>query len=645
MFKFKEVGIDLGSNSIKIVRIDKTGSTSSLNPILSQLKDYKTYPVNCEPYTAEYYQLLKSCIKDFSKTYKLSKLSLNITIPVDNVHSHINFIDMPIVSEKLLGEGVELEAKQKMAMEGITDSHVTWKIIKEDTELEEYRILLANLEKDIVKALTQFKTIKWRVNRVMLQPVVLERIAESNDIVLDMGHSSTRVYLYADGKLAQVEIIDIGGKDVLNDVKNYLEENSMGDISAEDILKQVPMYNETLGDDVFDRDLDKENFEDYDLFEDENDGDVLFLDESHYEEETNDDDIEDLEKEIFIEENEDGEVELVNKFLENNDSQDIETKDENFKDVKDLEDVEGLEDVKGPEDVEDETYDPELIKELSLAIDEKVKRIIEEIKGIVRMFELQAGSSVDSIFYVGQLSNLTFFKESIEAELELELKPVDILDINDEKNDNVTLYSLASLVSMDAELQDDTNFTKFIKANIDYSSILVIALALSLSVGFTFKVIDDKYTERISELNAVEAEQSHTIFSLQEDIEAAQESIDKSNYFIQKMDMLKAQKKWLSDILYVIPERTPLTIVIKDLSIVDGTVVLGGYSSDYSSIGFFANKLEDIAEVNIDSIEERNNPEVIYSVTMDNPELISDKYIVKHSFKITLKYQDTFLGH
>ena len=31
MFKFKEVGIDLGSNSIKIARIDKTGSIS-LNP-------------------------------------------------------------------------------------------------------------------------------------------------------------------------------------------------------------------------------------------------------------------------------------------------------------------------------------------------------------------------------------------------------------------------------------------------------------------------------------------------------------------------------------------------------------------------------------------------------------------------------------
>jgi len=67
-------------------------------------------------------------------------------------------------------------------------------------------------------------------------------------------------------------------------------------------------------------------------------------------------------------------------------------------------------------------------------------------------------------------------------------------------------------------------------------------LALSLSVGFTFKVIDDKYTERISELDAIQAEQSQTLSNLKRDIDVAQESINKNNNFIQKMDMLKAQK-------------------------------------------------------------------------------------------------------
>ena len=50
MLKYEEIGIDLGSKNIKIARVDKTGSISSLNnTTLNQLKDYKTYPVNCEP--------------------------------------------------------------------------------------------------------------------------------------------------------------------------------------------------------------------------------------------------------------------------------------------------------------------------------------------------------------------------------------------------------------------------------------------------------------------------------------------------------------------------------------------------------------------------------------------------------------------
>lgn len=611
MLKYEEIGIDLGSKNIKIARVDKTGSISSLNnTTLNQLKDYKTYPVNCEPYTTEYYQLLKSCIKDFSKTYKLFKLSLNIAIPVDNVYSHINFIDMPVVSEKLISEGVELEAEQKMTMEGIDNSYFTWKIMKEDEDLEEYRILLANLSKNIIKSLTQFKTIKWKINRIMLQPVILERIVESNDIILDMGHSAIRVYLYEEGKLSQVEIIDIGGRDILNDVKNYLNEHSKENIDSEDILKQIPVYAKTL-DDTFDNDLN--------YIKD----DVLFLTEDEIENED--------EKDV------DEEIESINEFI---DDKTLE------KDIEENSEITN-EEITEEENSENEVkYDPELIKELSLAIDENVNRIIEEIKRIVRMFELQTNSNVNSVFYLGQLSNLMFLKESIEAELELQLKPVDILDINDEQEENnVTLYSIASLISMNAKLKDDTNFAKLVKANIDYSSIIVIALTISLSIGTTFKIVNDKYVERINELKSIETEQSDTMSSLENDIASTQESIDESNNFINKINELKSQKKWFSDILYVIPERTPLTIVIKDLNIEDGVAIIKGYSSNYSSIGFFANKLEDIANVNIDSIEDIDESDTIYSVTMNNPDLISDKYIAKYSFQIMLTYEDTFLEH
>ena len=605
MLKYKEIGIDLGSSNIKIAMVDKTGSspTASLNPSLNKLGKHEVYPVNCTPYTPEYYQLLKSCIKDFAKKNKLFKISLNIAVPLDNVNSHVSFINMPMVGEKLLEDGVGFEAEQKMAIEGITDSHFTWKAINNQESSEEYEILLTTLKKDIVKALAQFKTIKWKINRVMLQPVILERVVEDNDIIIDLGHELTRVYLYTEGKLSQVEIIEFGGKNILEDIEKHLEDNFINNVDPKDIIKLTPVYSEALADISEKTELSKENFEDFDIFEEE------------IHDEDSDESLECLEEEVY---------------------------DENLEEEKIKETFE--KDMVSESEDEEVEYDPALIKELSLAIDVKINRIIDEIKRIVRMFELQNGSSVDAVYCIGQLSNLPFLKESMEAELEIELKPVEILDISEEK-DNVTLYTIASLVSMDANLKDNTNFSKFIKANVDYTSIIVILLAVSLSVGISFKVISDNYTEKISELQNVESTQMNTISGLQNAIDDVQKSIDQGKNFIHRMDMLKAQKKWLSDILYVIPNKTPLTIVIKDMQIIDGEVVLEGYASDYSSIGFFAKELESIADVKIDSIIAYDGGEPIYSVIMDDPELIGDKYIVEQKFKITLTYQDTLLEH
>ena len=263
------------------------------------------------------------------------------------------------------------------------------------------------------------------------------------------------------------------------------------------------------------------------------------------------------------------------------------------------------------------------------------------------MYELQNGTSVDSVYYVGQLSQLKFLKETIESELDVKLKPVSFLDMSDEGDSDVT-YNLASLVSMDTQLKDSTDFSSNIRANVDYSSLIIILLMMSLSVGLAFKVMIDKYNEQLSELQMTESTQMQTISSLESDISMLHQSIHESERFIDRIEDLKAQKKWLSDVLYVTPERTPLTISIYNFSIVDNKVTLEGYSSDYSSIGFFAEKLGDIAHVEIDSINDFSESEDssdTYTVTLENPELISDKYKVTKTFTMTLTYEGPLLTH
>ena len=172
-FKFKELGIDLGNSTIKIATVDKIHTrTSSMIPVLNRLGAHEVYSVDCTPYSPEYFSFLKSCLKQFSKKYKLRNISLNITIPLDNLESHIHFFDMPIVDKKLLSDGVSYEAEQLMDSESIYNSEYTWKINEEKVATKEYKILLATLSKSLINSLASFKTITWKVNRLILQPVL-----------------------------------------------------------------------------------------------------------------------------------------------------------------------------------------------------------------------------------------------------------------------------------------------------------------------------------------------------------------------------------------------------------------------------------------------------------------------------------------
>lgn len=562
--KYKEIGVDIGSNEIKIALVDKTGASSkSIAPRLRELKAHESYQVNCTPYTKDYYQLLKASIKSFCKKYKLNRVSLNIAIPVDNVNSHANLLSMPTIESKIISNGVGFEAEQKMEEKGILDSCYTWKIVDQDSDLNQSELLIATLRKSIVDEFRQFKTIKWRVNRVMLQPVLLERVSQENDIVIDLGHQSTRMYLYKQGKIAGVEVIDIGGKELREIIDNYLKSQMIEDVVSSEIIKEVSVYSDKLKP-------------------------ISHLHVRHDEEEW-----------------------------------------------YEIEEKESSEDVK---------QEQNLLDILSLEIDSKVRKLIDEIKRIMRIFELKSGFNIDNVYYIGQLSSLSYLKETIESELDNNLIPVDILDINNETKENLTLYSMASLVSMDTELKDNTNFSKLVKANVDHTSLIVILLTISLSVGVAFNLIGENYADKISELNEILSTQSQTITNIESDIEAVEYELTENSKVISKIESLKNQKNWLSDILYVIPEKTPLTIAVKHMTIENERIVIEGYAGDYSSIGFFAKKLEEIADVEINSIDEYKGNDK-FSVTMDNPELISDKYKIKQSFKLTLTHTDSFLEH
>ena len=666
-FKFKELGIDLGNSTIKIATVDKIHTrTSSMVPVLNRLGAHEVYSVDCTPYSPEYFSFLKSCLKQFSKKYKLRNISLNITIPLDNLESHIHFFDMPIVDKKLLSDGVSYEAEQLMDSESIYNSEYTWKINEEKLETKEYEILLATLSKSLINSLASFKTINWKVNRLILQPVLLERFTENNDVIIDFGHLSTRVYLYKKGLLSETELINIGAKQLIEKVKIYLDNHQIQDVSAQEIIKHVAIRNKKWEEIVhIPKSKGQENSEFVDEFLDnlsdtvnkdsDEDSNLTNADLDSFLMDLGSDNSDDQEKVVEVAKKED-----LNETLDEIDSflsdlnivpnqEDYESKSKEYKKSELLEEKGEL---VNPSEIElfdeeskkEDEYDEDLLRELSFVIDEDINSMVTEIKRAIRMFELKTGQSVDNIYYFGQVSKMSILTSIIESELEMKLKPIEILDMAEEGL--VSLYSIASLASMDPKLKDNTDFSKHIKPNIDYNSVIVILLTLALSTGLAFKLISDKYQEEISNLNSIAPTQQQTLMKLNDDISSLNSSIADYDLFIERTDALKAQQKWLSDVLFLLPDRTPLTIAIHDIAILDGQVTIKGYSSDYSSIGFFANKLEDIAKIEIKSIDEFNPSDGnIYSVTMDTPELISDKYKIEKEFTITLSYDGPLLDH
>lgn len=671
-FKFKELGIDLGNSTIKIATIDKIHTrTSSMAPVLSRLGAHEVYSVDCTPYSPEYFSLLKSCLKQFSKKYKLRNISLNIAIPLDNLVSHVHFFDMPIVDRKLLSDGVSYEAEQAMDSELIYNSEYTWKINEEKEATKEYEILLTTLSKSLVNSLASFKTINWKVNRLILQPVLLERFAGNNDVIIDFGHLGTRVYLYKKGRLSETGLINIGAKQLIKKIKIYLDNHQIQDVSAQEIIKHVAIRNkkweeivhvaksreqenselageflDNLSDAV---DNSKEPDEASELTNADLDSFLMDLgaDNSDNQEETLDK-IDSFLSDLNIGPNqEDYESKIVERLNESK------LKEHKKPELLNEEEPEPLEEKGEPVDPlelidenseKEEKYDEDLLRELSFVIDEDINSMVTEIKRVIRMFELKTGQSVDNIYYFGQVSKMSILTSIIESELEMKLKPIEILDMDEEGLGS--LYSIASLASMDPKLKDNTDFSKHIKPNVDYNSVIVILLTLALSTGLAFKVVSDKYQEEINSLNSIALTQQQTLMELTDDISSLNSRIANYDSFIARTDALKAQQKWLSDVLYLIPDRTPLTIIVHDIAILDGRVTISGYASDYSSIGFFANKLEDIAQIEIKSIDDfKPTDGNLYSVTMDRPELISDKYKVEKEFIITLSYDGPLLEH
>lgn len=614
MFGYKEIGVDLGVDSIKISSAHKVNGVRST---VNKVDNFKVYKNTEEKYSKAYFAFLKACIDNYKKENKIKAVSINIALSVDNKDVKLNFIDVPYINKKTFNASMKYEVLSEYEDENSVSS---WKLVSERKEDEdEVRVLVATINKKIVDNLAQFKTIFTKINRVVVQPVIFEGEVDTTEAILDLSHSSTRVMLYLDGKLAQIETINFGGSNIMDSIEKFITKNELP-YSVQELIYDVEVYNPAIELISSDELL---NSEPEIIMED---------DESWYA-------LDDTDDSLFSNKDEDPIAE-VNNIGEDAVSKlpDINHESELFGEslLGDfLDDQESLSNKEWTKE--------EVLREISLEIDEDVVSVVENVKKVIRMFELENNSSISRIRCTGEFSEMNYLKEKLNSELELEVIPFEVIDIEDEKVKSTVTLAALSAISHNVK-KDSLDFSKDIKANVDFSSILAMTLALTITAGVGAKVAGDNYHERLGEVQSIVSTQDVTLGKINQELSSIQSSIDNYRNFTSRMENLDAQKFWLSDGLYTIPELTPLTIAVENIQIENGEMILHGYSSDYSSIGFYARSLEELGEVKIESIVKLTENQ-IYTVTMNNPSLISDKYLANHYFKIKMTYNSTLLSH
>lgn len=519
-----EIGIDLGSYEIKIAYVQ--GATKNENSELNHLKKSACYPVVGKMYSQEYFSSVRNAIKDFSKKIKKKRLSLNFAIPY-NKKTGIMALKVAKAEEKDVTLGVRFEAEQ---LTGISyNKHKTlWKKITDFPEEKQMEVLFASVDSKLMSQISKFKTVNWKVNRVIHQPVVLERFAKKNDIVLDFGYKSSRIYMYRNGRLFEVETLPVGFYHLEEKTKEFLQERA---IEVEDF---------------------------YGLMD---------------------------------------KIEMSNDFVKS--------------------ELEGLE------------------LEVSNNLEPMILNLISETKKVVRSFELKNGLMLDTIFLTGSLFEIKYLSDVVSSELDLETRTLETVA----KNTEETKYEIASLISIPYKKEEKLNFAQFARTNVDYTSMATGVATVALSAGLILSGLNHKYEDLVSSQERTLSEQSRTMETITTKSSQYEEIIRSSRDYIQKVEQISGDNEpWLSSALVVIPELTPLTISVTNMEVDGSKIVLKGYSSDYSSIGFFANKLEDFGTVNISSIKNYSKKKKKYTVTTENPEDVSKKYLVTKQFEMTVEH-------
>lgn len=317
----------------------------------------------------------------------------------------------------------------------------------------------------------------------------------------------------------------------------------------------------------------------------------------------------------------------------------IENEDERFKAA------EKLKHEKGCILIEHEELETDPVaKELSFLMEDLARNLALEIKQVFQMFMQKEGYSFDKLYFTGGGANLRYLINFLERELNFNIEPFAIPDYNEidmeaedsneelgvnqdeQKEENGYCYAFACGAALCDEFpyMKDLNFVQtksyVIAPKGLFAGVLAFSLVFNLGVWQANRIID----ERIERVNEIIWQQESNLNSINQQITVANNSISEYMKLENLVNFILDQKKWLSNILYILPSHINNGVTIRSMIVKNGYVVMQGYAKDYTQIGFFAISLEKIGRIKIDRVENITD-EVIY---LEKPGDLTKQFVI-----------------
>ena len=603
--KFKKLGIDLGSRFIKITSISKNDDGQ---PIIHHSEVYDAVGGLGD---RSYYKGLKQNIKDFTTKYNLDRVSIQITMSslVDTL-TGVHFMTLPATDDKILKKAVKFEIEESELVDNVGDHHLLWKAkssLDNDglgLELNESDIQMVTIKKNIIYEIAQIRKLKWKIESIELQSDSIGRLVDNdvNTIVVDFGHNASLLYLYRNGVLTDMEVLSQGGAALTEKVRSemnlstsleaellkhkayVIKDNRMFDPSSSEVPQHIVELITEESDMVIDEI--KRMMRTFEINE------MITIDQMYYS--GSGVYLKNFE-EVLVNEMDGAIKPFSDKHAAVPDNKDLAFEvvmEETPKPKKNLtggvswDDIGGFDD-DSEEDVEDVEFETE--DEFNIFADDELDIFAKP-------------DEQDPHTPSTEEDALVIYHSDIDDDDE---------DIEERTFDkNAFMYAYSATQYDVSEYNPEFNFAKFLVYKFDFTSILIAVAVLALTLQFGVSKINDMYDSNISAIRTAQVEQISTQEELQEKLRSVSSERSLVQQFMSQIGGLKGMKGWYSDILYILPGKTPEGVTIHNLNIKNNNIILYGYSTDYSNVGFLAMELESIGDVEIVAINELNDANI-----------------------------------